>query len=78
MPLDFEEIRLNALEQHIDLRQIAIIYEGLSDEQIESFNINGLLVNDWGMEMRLVGSVRTGALCSPTWRLQSTVWARSY
>ncbi len=48
MSLDFDEIRRNAKEQGVALSQIAVIYEGLSDDQFELLNLKGLLVNDLG------------------------------
>ena len=46
--LDFDEIRRNAQSQGIVLSQIAIVYDGLNDDQLEFLNFNGLLVNDLG------------------------------
>lgn len=46
MPLDFEEIRKNADEQGISLTEIAIVYEGLSAEQVRGLKDHELLVEN--------------------------------
>ena len=48
MCLDFDEIRRNAQEQGVNLQEIAIVYAGLTDDQIETLNAKGLLVKNLG------------------------------
>ena len=48
MCLNFDEIRQNAQEQGVNLQEIAIVYKGLTDNQIETMNAKGLLVQKLG------------------------------
>jgi hypothetical protein len=53
--LNFDEIRRNAAEQSISLSEIAIIYDGISDEQFEALNRQGLVVSGDGESGKCVG-----------------------
>lgn len=43
-PVDFDAVRKNAAEQGVSLDQISILYDGLTEEEIASMEIMGLLV----------------------------------
>jgi hypothetical protein len=46
--LNFDEIRLNAKADGIDIHQITIIYANLTNDHIEVMNSNGVLVTNLG------------------------------
>lgn len=46
--LNFDEIRLNAKADGIDIHQITIIYANLSNDHIELLNTSGALVTNLG------------------------------
>jgi hypothetical protein len=53
MAVDFEAVRRNAAIQGLDLQEIAIIYEGLSEEELQTLEACGLV----GRHLEARGSV---------------------
>jgi hypothetical protein len=48
VPLDFEEIRRNALADDIGLDEIRILFEGLDESVVKHLSENGVTVLDLG------------------------------